>query len=110
MKQLAKRLRTEGTLGTDDLIPAAQTVGEEVHLAGDELRKKSDVKILAKPEDQLSHGVESGGASATLFLEVRQGGGVVGEHRHNTSPKRRQETPKSQPHRQKLPVIDGKPR
>ena len=49
-KKLAKRLRTESPLRTDDLVPATQRVGEDVHLARDELRKKLDVEILAKAE------------------------------------------------------------
>ena len=50
-KKLVKRLRTKSPFGTDDLVPATQRVGEDVHLARDELRKKLDVIILAKPED-----------------------------------------------------------
>ena len=92
VKQLVKCLRTEGPLGTDNLIPSTQRVGEDVHLAGNELREKRELKLLAKPEDRLSHGVDSGGASTTLLLEVRQGGVVVGEHHNDTAPKRRKET------------------
>ena len=70
-KKMTKCLRTKGPFGTDDLILAAQRVGEDIHLAWDELRKKLNVRALAKPEDRLSHCVERGGASATLLLEVR---------------------------------------
>ena len=51
-KKMTKRLRTKGPFGTDDLIPTTQRVGEDIHLAWDELRKKLNVRLLAKPEDQ----------------------------------------------------------
>ena len=54
-KKMAKRLCTKGPLGTDDLIPATQQVGEDIHLARDELGKKLNVRLLAKPDDRLSH-------------------------------------------------------
>ena len=79
-KKMTKCLRTKGPFGTNDLILATQRVGEDIHLAWDELRKQLNSRVLAKPEDGLSHGVERGGASTPQLLEVRQGGGVVGEH------------------------------
>ena len=109
-KKMTKRLRTKGPFRTDDLILATQRVGEDIHLTWDELRKQLNPRVLAKPEDRLSHGVERGGASTPLLLEVSQGGGVVGEHRHHKTTKRRKESPESQQNCQKLSVIDGKPR
>ena len=109
-KKMTKHLRTKGPFGTDDLILATQRVGEDIHLAWDELMKQLNLRVLAKTEDRLSHGVERGGASAPLLLEVCQGGGVVGEHRNHTTTKRRKESPESQQNCQKLSVIDGKPR
>ena len=69
-KKMTKRLGTKGPLGTNDLIPATQRIGEDIHLARDELGKELNVRLLAKPEGRLSHGVECGRASAPLFLEV----------------------------------------
>ena len=109
-KKMTKGLRTKGPFGTDDLILATQRVGEDIHLAWDELRNRLNSKVLTKPEDRLSHGVERGGASTPLLLEVCQGGGVVREHRHHMTTKRRKEAPQSQQNCQKHSVIDGKPR
>ena len=64
--KMTKRLRTKGPLGTNDLVPATQRVGEDIHLARDELRKELNARLLAKPEDRLSHGVERGRVSAPV--------------------------------------------
>ena len=65
-KKMTKPLHTGGPLGTNDLIPATQRVGEGIHLARDELGKELNVRLLAKPEDRLSHGVERGRVSAPV--------------------------------------------
>ena len=59
-KKMTKRLCTKGPLGTNDLIPVTQRVSENIHLARDELEKELNVRLLAKPEDRLSHSVECG--------------------------------------------------
>ena len=106
VKKLTKSLGTQGPLGANDFALAAQGIREDIQLARNELGKELNVRGLAQAENHLSHRIESGRSSATLFLEVRQGRGV--EHRHHTTTERRKEPADSEQNCKELPVIDGK--
>ena len=68
------------------------------------------MKGLAETKNRLGHHTESGRSSATLLLEVRQGRGVVREHRHHTTTQRRKELSDHKQNRKELPMVDGKSR
>ena len=104
---MAKKLTK--SLGAEDLTLAAEGVGEDIQSARNELGEELNLRGLAQAEHILCHHVERGRTSSTLLLEIRQGCGVVGEHRHHPTTERRKESPDGKKNRQKLSVIDGKP-
>ena len=70
-KKLLKRLRAESPFGTEDLRLAAQGICQNIELARNELQKQMNLMLLAKPENDLSHGLERLRMGTTLLLEIR---------------------------------------
>ena len=83
-----------------------QRVRKNVLVTWNELRNKLNMMVLAKTENGLGNGIQSGGESHPLFPKVEQSCRIVRKERHRTTPKDRQKTLNTVKDRYEFPVVD----
>ena len=80
-EQIPANLLAEGPFGAQNLQAPTERIREDVEAARNKLGEQTNV-CLAQAKNGLSHLVEAGGTGTTLLVQVRQGGGIVGEQSH----------------------------
>ena len=66
VKKIANRLRTQRSLGPQDLRSTAEQIRQNIQMAWNELGKEPNGMNLAKPEKLLSDCIQGGRTSAPL--------------------------------------------